>query len=116
MARKKLDDSYKQHWCYKEITKNWKITVKEHEVIIWYDKKANVIYARFTLESENEFNKKLEEENPDDPLFKYEPVPEEKQIWFVHDEYGDLLNDYFDYNHGWANVIGSILYYFHTRY
>ena len=45
--------SYKDYWAYKEVSRNWKSDIKTSgeitDIFIWYDKKANDLYAHFQI-------------------------------------------------------------------
>lgn len=97
---------YKDYWAYKEVTKNWKSDVKTDndlfaEVVIWFDKKAKDVYARFEIE-------------------KY-IVPEcnisSYMVSLVYSD-GDKIpiNDSLEFTDTINECIESCFYYFHTRF
>ena len=91
--------NYKQYWAYKEVVKNWKSDVVTHgsvtTITIWYDKKANDVYAKFQIKDlEDGFG-----------------------IYYIDDD-GDrhFINDEVDFCGTLDECIQSCFYYFHTRF
>ena len=80
--------SYKDYWCYKEVSKNYKTEVSDDRVAILFD--DNDIYAEFKLVAS------------DDMYFIY-----------LDDE---MINDEIDFYDTYDEAVMSCFYYFHTRF
>lgn len=84
--------NYKEYWAYKEVSKNWESKVTKTEVVIYFDKKKNDIYAQFKLQHDKE-----------DDLY---------YIWCD----GELINDELEFYTTYDEAVSSCFYYFHTRF
>lgn len=83
-----MKDSYKEHWAYKEVTKNWKTKVTKDSVKIFFE--DGDIYANFKLVKDCD-------------------------MYFIYCG-EEMINDEVDFYDTYDEAVASCFYYFTTRF
>ncbi len=83
-----MTETYKEHWAYKEVSKNYKTKVTKDSVTIYFE--DGDIYASFKL-------------------------VKDEDMYFIYCD-GEMINDELDFYETYDEAVGSCFYYFHTRF